>query len=77
MSTGKDRLLVQLDALTKKRNRGQAMVDQATEEARPLVIEALIAGVRVVDLIRRPYSRAEIQKIKRDLRDAGRLPGEE
>ena len=66
--------MARLDELTEKRNRGRAIAEEASEEARPLVEKALIAGVRVIDLIGRPYSRPEVQNIKKALRDAGRLP---
>lgn len=60
MTAATDRLLAELDELTRIRDAGLA----ASAKARPVVVRALKAGVPVADLIGRPFSRAEVNKIK-------------
>ena len=65
-----ERIFPELDRLTEIRKAGA----EASRKARPLVEAALIAGVASIDLVGRPFSRPEIQNIKKALRESGQIP---
>ena len=73
MTARQDRIKAQLNELTLKVQEGE----RARLAARPLVREALRAGVPAADLIGRPFSRALVYTIQQEMRDRGELPGED
>ena len=74
MSASKARIQADLLALREKWEAGY----QARQDARPLIRRALRANIPVAEIAEwAPYSRAEINNIKKAMREAGELPGED
>ena len=71
MSASKDRIREELLARREQWEAG----DKARQESRPWIRRALRANVPVAEIAEwAPYSRAEINNIKKAMREAGELP---